>query len=73
VTGERRDQPLYRTIAETRLPGFTTVVQRSYQILPGMGGYPMGDLWTLAERLQRGQYIVATSCKCHGILTALER
>ena len=72
VTGERRDEPLFRSLAEIPVPGFAIVVLRSLQILPGIGGYLMADLWRLAERIERGQYIVATSCRCHGIMTAME-
>jgi hypothetical protein len=73
VTGEYREKTLFRLFAETEAPGFTTVVLRSLQILPGIGGYAMADLRGLAERIERGKYIVATSCRCHGVMTAIER
>jgi hypothetical protein len=71
VTGEPRE-PLYALIEQIRSPGFTVLVQRSFQILPGVGGYTLGDLRRLQRRIERGKYLVATSCKCHGIVTALE-
>lgn len=71
VTGEPRE-PLYDLIEKIRSPGFTVLVQRSFQILPGVGGYTLGDLRRLQRRIERGKYLVATSCKCHGIVTAIE-
>jgi hypothetical protein len=72
VTG-RIDEPLYDTLRSIRVPGFSVLVQRSYQILPGVGGYPVRDLIKLLERITPGRHLVATSCKCHGIITALEK
>ena len=72
VTG-RINEPLYDTLRSIRVPGFSVLVQRSYQILPGVGGYPVRDLIKLLERITLGRHLVATSCKCHAIITALEK
>ncbi len=71
VTGEPRE-PLFALIEQIRSPEFTVLVQRSFQILPGVGGYTLGDVRRLQRRIERGKYLVATSCKCHGIVTAIE-
>lgn len=71
VTGLPRE-PLYHSLEALEIQPFTVVVQRSSQILPGVGGYPMGELRALAGRMRPGLYLVATSCKCHAILTALD-
>jgi hypothetical protein len=73
VTGEPRDEPLYQFIRLLEIPGFAVLVQRSFQILPGIGGYSLGDLWKLRGLIDSGKYIVATSCKCHGIMTGIRR
>ncbi len=70
ITGEPRE-PLHAAIEEIALPGFTVLVQRSFQILPGVGGYPMNRLVDMAARVTQGRYVIATSCKCHAILTAV--
>ncbi|HTY24761.1 MAG TPA: hypothetical protein VMC85_16650 [Desulfomonilaceae bacterium] len=72
ITG-RREEPLYRKLAAITIPGFSVLVQQSYQILPGVGGYPLGDLIKLSGKVAVGRYIVATSCKCHAVLTAIEK
>jgi hypothetical protein len=71
VTGEPRDRPLYEELSDIRLESFVMLVQRSEQLLPGVGGYRIGALTRLAERLKSGVYVIATSCKCHAILTGV--
>jgi hypothetical protein len=73
VTGEPRSKPLYEVLRKHKLPNFRVVVQRSYQILPGLGGYLLGDLDDLPAGIAKGKYVLATSCRCHGVLTGLER
>jgi hypothetical protein len=71
MTGLPRE-PLYDSLEALEIPQFTVVVQRSSQILPGVGGYTFGQLRALTGRMRLGPHLVATSCKCHSILTALE-
>jgi len=75
VTGERRDKPLHDLLSRLELTDFKVHIIRSHQLAPGLGGYKVADLATAAEKLtrdDRGQWLLGTSCKCHGILTALE-
>jgi len=72
VTGLPRDEPLYSFLARLVVPGFEVLVQRSYQLLPGVGGYPLSELRELARHIRSGESLIATACKCHGILTAVE-
>ena len=72
VTGKPRE-PLYDALERLELPGYNILVQRSSQILPGVGGYRLGDLHGLVHLVDKGRFLIATSCKCHGILTAITR
>jgi len=75
VTGERRDIPLYRLMRDLDLPGFSVHVIRSRQLAPGLGGYRVEDLSRLAGRLtgeRSGKWLLGSSCRCHGILTAFD-
>jgi hypothetical protein len=73
VTGEPHD-PLYETIRSKVQPTNGTLhVLRSRQILPGIGGYTIAEIKAAAEALTPGLNIIATACRCHGILTALQR
>jgi hypothetical protein len=72
VTGTK-NKPLYSMLQEISAPGFSVLVQRSYQILPGVGGYSVRDLMTLLGRVTTGRHLVVTSCKCHAVITAIRR
>jgi hypothetical protein len=74
VTGERR-HPLYDVLAGVVLPDFQVHVIRSRQLAPGLGGYRMADLVSAAQRVaygKRGKWLLGTSCRCHGVITAFE-
>lgn len=73
VTGERRDVPLHRAIASLNVADTTVLVLTSRQILPGVGGYQAGDLFDLVRRLNPGRFLIATACRCHGVITCIER
>jgi hypothetical protein len=73
VTGEPREEPLYRMLEELEVPGVTVLVLRSRQIMPGIGGYLLGELMDLTERIPQGRSLIATSCKCHGVITSIEK
>lgn len=72
VTGEPRTEPMYRILSGN--PPFEppTIVIRSRQILPGVGGYSLSCLRELLNDLPKGEFILATSCKCHAIVTGLK-
>jgi hypothetical protein len=75
VTGEPRETPLYEELAALEVPGFTTAVIPSRQLAPGVGGFSPGRLLALAQDLSGlgGKVLVATACRCHGVVHALER
>ncbi len=73
VTGEPRDHPLHEKLGNLNIPHFKIMVQRSHQILPGIGGYGATELLKLRDELPDGRFVLATSCKCHAIMTALRR
>jgi hypothetical protein len=75
VTGERRDVPLYERIQKLQVPGYLVHVIRSRQLAPGVGGYTVAKLWAMAAAIGeggRGKWLLATACRCHGVISALE-
>ncbi|MGO9738418.1 MAG: hypothetical protein ACLPVO_13435 [Desulfomonilaceae bacterium] len=71
ITGERR-MPMYEKIECLKFPGFEIRVIRSFQLAPGVGGYTLGSLISIRDSVASGQkYVIATSCKCHAILSAI--
>jgi 6-phosphogluconate dehydrogenase (decarboxylating) len=70
-----RGTPLYRLLTETEPRGFRVHVIRSRQLAPGLGAYRVRDLKELLGKVSeagKGKWLVATACKCHGIVTALQ-
>ncbi len=73
-TGKERPGNLYEVFGEVPAPGFDVEVLRSWQLAPGVGGYPGRSLKDLLAGivLKPGGYLIATSCRCHGVMNALE-
>lgn len=73
-TGEKRQGNLFDRLSQIAVAGFRVVVVRSLQLAPGVGGYPVSHLLKALSEIERapGKYLIATSCRCHGVLDALE-
>lgn len=75
VTDKKRGTPLYRLLADLEPRGFGVHVIRSRQLAPGVGGYRVRDLKELLGKVSeggKGKWLVATACKCHGVVTGLQ-
>jgi hypothetical protein len=72
-TRKARAENLFDRLSRIEVPGFDVMVLRSRQLAPGVGGYPAGYLKTNLELITRreGSYIIATSCRCHGVIDSL--
>ncbi len=71
VTGERRI-PMHEKIERLEFSDFETRVVRSFQLAPGVGGYTLGSLTSIRDSVALGEKcVIATSCKCHAILSAI--
>lgn len=75
VTGEARGLPLHRELASLNLPVYQVKVIASRQLAPGVGGYPPERLDDLARDLaaMEGKVLIATACRCHGVMHGLTR
>jgi hypothetical protein len=75
VTGETRDPPLHQELASLNLAGYQIRVIPSRQLAPGVGGYPPGRLLDLARDMStlEGKVLIATACRCHGVVHGLAR
>ena len=71
-TGEARKGILHRVLAQIQFAEFTSVVVRSKQIAPGLGGYQPDDLFTARTAVlsASGPVLFSTACKCHGVMQA---
>lgn len=74
VSGEPRKVPLSDELAAASLPGLAIKVVASRQLAPGVGGYPPRALLALARDLagQGGRTLIATACRCHGVVHGLK-
>ena len=73
VTRESRETNLYDRIQQIEVRDYKTLVVRSHQLAPGVGGYQLSVLWRLLEetRSTKKDIIVSTACRCHGVINAL--
>lgn len=74
-TGKPRKGILYRLLGALSCPGFTSVVLRSRQLAPGVGGYRPDDLEASLQQVLAadGSVLYSTACYCHGVMDALKR
>ncbi len=74
TTGEPRKGNLFEVFGELSIPDYKAEVLRSWQLAPGVGGYPVKSLNDLLSAIgeQPGRHLLATSCRCHGVLDAFE-
>ncbi len=75
ATGKPREGNLFDRLAGLDRPEFPVQVVRSHQLAPGVGGLRPDRLLRLLRRVSKtpGLQAVATACRCHGVVTALER
>lgn len=73
-TGKKRPGNLFEVLGGVDVPGFAVTVLRSFQLAPGVGGYPVRSLRRLAAEIgvKPGGWLVATSCRCHAVINGLE-
>jgi len=71
-TGEPRPRILHDFLASIAHAGFRSVVIRSEQLLPGVGGYRPAALFDALKAVTAvpGSLFFSTACKCHGVLQA---
>jgi hypothetical protein len=74
TTGNFRGVDLYKLLEQLTLPDVRSVVVRSQQLAPGVGGYPAKALFDARAEigLTKGRVLVSTACRCHGVVHALQ-
>jgi hypothetical protein len=75
ISGESRNLPLYQELASLNLAGYEIRVIPSQQLAPGVGGYRLERLLDLARDMDalKGKVLIATACRCHGVVHGLTR
>ena len=75
VTGQPRKQDMFRRFEHLGHGTCASMVLRSRQLGPGIGGYSPQDLFSILKKIQahRGDLLVCTACRCHGVVTSARR
>ena len=75
ITRKKRKHNMYDVLANLKVGPFKPLNIRSHQLGPGIGGYRAEDLFDMMESVDqtRGPIMVSTACRCHGVITGLER
>ena len=75
VTRKIRKQNMFEILENLDSKSFRTLNIRSHQLGPGIGGYRPEKLWDLMEGVKQtmGPIALSTACRCHGVITGLER
>jgi hypothetical protein len=73
-TGKPRKQNMFELLANIQFPKWKSLVIRSHQLGPGIGGYRGQELFELADSVgkTRGPFLLCTACRCHGVITGLQ-
>jgi hypothetical protein len=73
VTGTPRKADMFGLLEKIDYADFHSIVVRSRQLGPGVGGYRPRQLFELLTRLEkgRGEFLVSTACRCHGVITGI--
>jgi threonine dehydrogenase-like Zn-dependent dehydrogenase len=71
-TGKARPCILYQELRDFRHDRFRSIVVRSRQLAPGVGGYTPQDLFNALDQVLSadGPVLMSTACKCHGVMNA---
>jgi hypothetical protein len=75
VTQKPRKRNMFEVLADINIPAFQSLVIRSHQLGPGIGGYRPVMLFELLERVKQAgsNLLVSTACRCHGVVTGMVR
>lgn len=74
-TKRPRKQDMHALLEALTVYKIPSLVIKSRQIAPGVGGYPPQALFALLNQMkeQKGMFLVSTACRCHGVITAVKR
>ncbi len=75
VTREKRKEDMFKLLGNLGFKPFNALTVRSHQLGPGIGGYRPEQLFKLKADVNRvdGPILLSTACRCHGVITGLER
>ena len=71
-TGKARPLILHEFLKSIQLKDLTSIVIRSHQLAPGVGGYRPEALFDALSQISEMQtpVLLSTACNCHGVMNA---
>ncbi len=75
ITRKMRYQNMYDFLLNLSIKPLNSLNIRSYQLGPGIGGYRAEQLFEMKTTIEQttGPILLSTACRCHGVITGLER
>jgi len=75
ITRQMRHQNMYDLLLNLSIKPFHSLNIRSYQLGPGIGGYRAEKLLEMKVTVEQttAPVLLSTACRCHGVITGLER
>ena len=75
ITRKIREQNMFELLGNLDIAPFKALNIRSHQLGPGVGGYRPEQLVAMMDNVRqaRGPILLSTACRCHGVITGLER
>ena len=73
-TGKPRPMILHEFLKSFRHENFKSIVIRSHQLAPGMGGYKPEQLFNALKEIRstHASILLSTACSCHGVMHAFK-
>jgi len=73
ATGRLRPKDMFRLLGDLEINGYASVVVRSRQMAPGVGGYLPETLLAACTAVasSQGPALLATACRCHAVVNAV--
>ncbi len=73
-TGKPRPMILHEFLKSIQHRHFKSIVMRSHQLAPGVGGYRPAELFNAFKEMQatRAPVLLSTACSCHGVMDGLK-
>jgi len=75
VTKRPRKQDMFTRLELLKYKRYTSLVLRSMQLAPGIGGYSPLQLFSFLKKIEnhKGPLLLCTACRCHGVITGVNR
>ena len=75
VTRNIRQQNMFELLEDLDIESFKSLTIRSHQLGAGIGGYRPEQLFETMTNVKQtpGPIALSTACRCHGVITGLER